>query len=1403
MPASAKHSDGMRIVKRVLRVLFYAVVLAVFCAVGALLVLTTTERGRDNLAGFISDMASSDASKVKIGGIDGIWSGNLTVDHVVLEDGQGPWLVLREIAVDWSPLALLSRRFSAERVALGRIEVARLPVSDPNAPPKNNSGTTSLPLSIDIDSIELPQIALGEALAGAGIAELSAKGSLHAKDSPLDIATVLHVARSDGKEGNVDATVTFAPADNRLDLDVKASEPSGGIIANLLKLPDAPPVDIALAGSGPLADWSGKGTFSVDGQVATQISARHQLTNKGNRIEASGDGDFARFVPAQIKPLLAGKVTFDLAGTATGNGGVEIERAEVNSDALRGTAKGTINPQGASDFALAFNSAGPTLPLSLGSEESPIDIELKSASLRAFGEGSAPAVDISASLAKVATNVTKVDNILLELHFDAFDVQSRTGPISGEVSAERLGLDNPTIAPLIAGRITAKVAGDLSKDTITVDSGSITSDALQGAFDGSVSLADGSIELNVKADAASAALPAAARPVLGERTKLSVALKRDTNGNVSADSLDLTSGAVSAKGRGSFAEGEIAADLAGGLADVSLLSPQAKGAIGFTVSAKGPLAMPDVALTVDSDRLVVAEREITGLKLSAGGKADIANPAANVTLAGNVAGQTLAGSAALTTAGGQRSIKGLSLSLGPNKISGDLLLDDAFVPEGTIELDLPDIGPLAALAPEKAEGDVRGTIRFSRQNGTPEMAIEATTAVLKRGDLSAKNVAVSALVADYLKAPAVSGNIRADGVNSGGTAVSGIDIDLTRDGAWTGFSGGATVKDIPASAKGRVKIADATTTVELASGQATVQGLKATIAAPSTITIANGVTRIGKLVVGLGGGTATVTGTVGETLDLNAALAQVPLSLANSFSRGLEAAGTVSGSAKVTGAAADPKVTFDINAAGVQTSQTRGAGFGGMGIAANGSFASKKLNFNSTISEGSGLALRGGGSVSLVGAPELALDFAGPVPFSFLARKLAAQGLSLSGTANVDVRVRGPASKPAIAGTVTSSGARFIDAGTGIAINDIALDVGIANNVARINRLTGTLSTGGSLTVGGTIGIDAAQGIPADLTIRLVDGRYTDGRIVTANLAGDLTVRGPLATAPVVAGTINLGRTVITVPDKLPGSLRALDVQHRNAPKAVRLQDKALNPPSASGGGGSGGLSLDITVNAPSQIFVQGRGVDAELGGNLRLTGPTSSPQAVGAFTLRRGRLEILGKRLTFTEGTLTFSGSLVPYINLVAQSSAGDSTVTITVSGEATDPKFVFSSVPALPEDEVLARLIFGRSMSNLSPLQIAQLAEAAAQLAGVGGSTSLLQNLRNAIGVDDLDVTTDDKGGTAVSAGKYLNDRTYLSLQKGEKPGSGRARIDFNVGKGIKLRGEATDGGEAKGGIFFEREY
>ena len=1387
--------------KIILRLLRIAVLVVLAFVVGALGVFTLTSKGRENLAGLISTVASNDDQKIRLSGLNGIWSGNLTLDNVVIEDREGAWLALRGISVDWSPLALFSATFRADRIAVDRIELARLPRG--GSKKKESTGSASLPVALDIKEIDLPEIALGEELAGTGIAELAAKGMLRAEGSPLAIETRLNVSRSDGKEGVVDADIAFAPADNQLKLNIRAAEPAGGIIANVLRLPNQPAVELLVSGEGPAADWSGNASFAVDGNVVTRLSGTHRLTDQGNVVAAKGEGAFEDFLPAMLKPLLAGNTSFDIAGTRTKSGGIDIERANLSSEALRAIASGSLDPAGAADLSVSVNANGAPIVLSLGSDAQPVTVAIDSTTLRAQGEGRSPTIDLGASLVSVIAGNTELRDIEASVHSDAFDIANRSGPLSIKLGAAELKTDVATLAPLVAGRVTVDMAGSIGRDQVVVDEGVIRSDALNGTLNAKLNLADMSLELGVKADVASNALPAGVRIALADRTQFSATASRDAEGSFAANAIELTSGALKAQGTARMKGSEIDADLKGSFADVSLLSKDAKGAIDFALTAKGARTAPDVSLTVTSDRIEAAAREITGLNLTATGKVDPANPAANVTLSGDVAGQKLAGNAVLATADGSSQIKGLSLSLGENRLAGDLVLDKGFVPIGTINIDMPDIGPLAALALETAEGDVRGRIDFTRSGDVPQVTVELNTAQLKRGDLAANSVAVNADVLNYLKAPAISGTVKAKSVTSGKTVISGIDVALKRDGEWTGFTGGATVADIPAKAAGRLKLAGGKTTIELASGEATVRGIRAAIARPTTVSIAGGTTTLDRLALNLGGGTATISGTAGSALDLNVVLADVPASLANTFSPALGAAGSISGTVKVTGAAANPTVGYDLRVAGAATSQTRNAGFGVMNIGSTGTFAGGRLTFQSTIADASGLALRGGGTVVTSSKPAtLDLRFDGPVPFAFLTRTLAAQGMSLNGTANVDVQIRGAATSPVISGTVRSSGARLVSAQMGLAINDINLDVGIAAGVARINRLTGSLSTGGSLSASGTIGTDAAQGFPADITIKLTDGRYTDGRVVTANLGGDIAIKGPLVRAPSLTGTINLARTVISIPEKFPGSLTAVDVKHKNAPKAVIAQQEAMRPP-AKASGGTGALTLDLTVNAPNQIFVQGRGLDAELGGNLRLTGSSASPQAVGEFTLRRGRLSILGKRLNFTRGSVGFSGSLVPTIDFAAESTAGDATITVAVSGEANNPKFAFTSVPALPEDEVLARLIFGRSMSNLSPLQIAQLAEAAAQMAGIGGSTSLLSTLRSTLGVDDLDIRTNDKGETSVAVGKYLNDRTYVTIEKGDQPGSGKATIDLTIGRGVKLRGQATDDGEAKGGVFYEREY
>ena len=240
-------------------------------------------------------------------------------------------------------------------------------------------------------------------------------------------------------------------------------------------------------------------------------------------------------MPEDLRPLLSGNSSFDVAGTLTGAGGVAIERATIESNAIRARHRARSTRQGASDFALQIDAAGEGVPLSFGTEDAPIDMVVNSASVRAMGDGREPNLDIAASLSRVTTNDAELDDLAIALHSDAFNIQNRSGPVTGTATAAALIIDNPTIAPLVAGKISAGIAGTLTTDSLTVTDGNLGSDAISGKFTGDVSLVDGSVTLKINADVASSALPASLRPVLAERVELTADISRDHEGMVSAD----------------------------------------------------------------------------------------------------------------------------------------------------------------------------------------------------------------------------------------------------------------------------------------------------------------------------------------------------------------------------------------------------------------------------------------------------------------------------------------------------------------------------------------------------------------------------------------------------------------------------------------------------------------------------------------------------------------------------------------------------------------------------------------------------------------------------------------------------------------------------------------------------
>ncbi len=534
---------------------------------------------------------------------------------------------------------------------------------------------------------------------------------------------------------------------------------------------------------------------------------------------------------------------------------------------------------------------------------------------------------------------------------------------------------------------------------------------------------------------------------------------------------------------------------------------------------------------------------------------------------------------------------------------------------------------------------------------------------------------------------------------------------------------------------------------------------------------------------------------------LDVTLAAFPLAILNTVAPGQDLSGSITGSARVTGTTASPQASFNLNGSALGAAPLREFGIAGLDLTAAGNFADNTVTLtNATASGPLGLSLTASGRVPLQGAG-LAVNLNGSIPLALANRLLLERGTQLSGTIQVQGSVTGSLDEPNANVSLSTAGAQVLDPDTNIALQGISLQAAVAGQTVTISQFSGALAGGGTVSANGSVSIDANAGFPANLSIALNQARYADGDLLVATVTGNLSVTGALARDPLIAGRVNVDRAEITVPESFGGGAAQIDVVHRSPPPQVRATLARATDGTPVPSSRPSVARLDIQVTAPNRIFVRGRGLDAELGGEVRLIGPISDIQPVGAFELIRGRLGILGQRITFDEGTVTLVGDLDPFLNFVARSTGNDITVFITVTGRVSDLDISFSSQPELPEDEVLARLIFNRGIGELSPLQIAQLAAAAAELAG-GSNTSLLGSLRNATGLDDLDIVTDAEGNVAVRAGRYIQENVYLGVEAGAQ-GSARATINLDITDDLRARGAVGTDGDTSLGVFYERDY
>ena len=319
----------MRIAKRIL--LGAAVTLAVLLvlAAAAMVVLLRTQAGHDWLTATATRyLTNPDGSGITIGSIAGALPGEVRVSGIAVRDSRGTWLDIDSVRVVWDPWALLSRKVDVGTLDVAGVHVARLPVADaPSAPrPTEPFQLPQVPVAIAVDRMVVTGVELAEPALGIA-ATLQARGRLGASEAGT-LRTELVVERTDGSQGSVELNAEYAQQRDELRLALSVAEPSGGLIARTLALPDLPPVTITLNGTGPLTQWEGKLVAALGETLGADANLTLGRTGADYSVELTGKARIAGIAPEAVRPLVANGVDVALEGRMQGRV-LDLQRARV------------------------------------------------------------------------------------------------------------------------------------------------------------------------------------------------------------------------------------------------------------------------------------------------------------------------------------------------------------------------------------------------------------------------------------------------------------------------------------------------------------------------------------------------------------------------------------------------------------------------------------------------------------------------------------------------------------------------------------------------------------------------------------------------------------------------------------------------------------------------------------------------------------------------------------------------------------------------------------------------------------------------------------------------------------------------------------------------------------------
>jgi len=1362
-----------------------------------------TDSGRRFVARQVEALTFDNGLQIGVGRIEGSIFGAMHLRDVALRDPQGVFLSAPDIAMDWRPLAFLRSHVDIRALVIPAARVHRSPQFKPTPP---SEGPLLPDLDIDVNRLEIGRLLIDAPVTGKRHL-LGLAGTVHIADRRAQLRADGRAIAAPGIAGGDTFALTLdaVPDDNRLAIDLKLDAPAQGLVASYSGVEQ--PLAIAIAGKGDWTAWNGR----LSGTMGSDMLADVALTARDGTFTLRGPSRPGLFLTGPARAMLEPVTQIDLTAALT------ERRAQISgrvgSDNFTFGADGLVDLGASSmqDLKLSVRLLKPgVIAENLRGADIAADATLN-------GRFVAPTISYGVTARQIGFGATQVDGLAVS-GSAALEKDQWRIPVQGR--AARISGVNESIAPLLANvRLDGDFAyanGRLLSDNLKLRSDRIDATAVivadldkalyTGALNGRVNGyrvesvgifnlqtnmdlktgANGYFRLGGRVTARSTRLlNDGIRDFLGGNALIAADVGYDSDGVASLERL-----AVSAPdfrltgGRGRYG---------------------ADGSVRFTAEGRssqyGPLGV-EVTGTVDRPVIhATAERPGVGIGL--------ANVAA--TIRGD-------GGTYLVTAGGGTDYGPFTADIAVTMDKGPLTIA---VRQGTEFAGIALTGQVAQSSAGPFGGSllangagINGRIDLSDQGGAQRAVIDATARNASLPGDVGLTVDRAIIKADALltEQPRITADVQFAGTRLGELTIAAARANLIyRDGAGQAklLLEGRTQYPFRVAANA---LLDPKLWRIALDGR--LNGIDVKTRNAMQIVPADGGYTLRPATLSVGTGSLRLAGRYGPGMALNARLSDVNLALANAFASGLGMGGMANGSidfsqasessfpsadarlhiedfTRTSFAAVSEAVDLDVVGRLVPDGGTAGAIIRRRGAVIGRLQASLK-----PLPAGSG-----SWSTRLMAAPlSGGVRYNGPADVLFSLAALPDQ--SLKGPVGIAADFTGRLNAPRLTGVARANNLTYENAQYGTRLTNLAVQGQFTNDRLQVESLTARAGSG-TVSASGFVSLSSEQGFPIQLGIAMDKAQLATGSDLEAEASGEIRVVNGPGQPPTISGRITLPETRYRIVYQGSAEVATLTGVRRKPRPGIERISGAPEPMQTI----PSNWRLDVQVVADNKIYVSGMGLDSEWSADIKVGGTSGAPRITGGIRLVRGTLGFAGRSFDIQQGRLTFNGGEMtnPDLNIVASGDVEDVTITITITGSAGDPQIVFSSVPALPQDELMARMLFGNSVGELSAIQAVQLAASLNSLRGGKGGLNPLGTLQSAAGIDRLRILGEDKEtgrGTSLAVGQYISDDIYVEIITDTR-GYTATQLEVSLSKALSILSSTGSFGGSSVNLRYRKDY